>query len=132
MTDNELNTLLPLLEKRIPYDEDIFESNELYEQALTQLLEDSRGILLSKLYPFEDYNEYAIPAHKYNWVLRCAVELYNLADKSGITSYAENDLSWSKFSDGISNSLKSELISHIGIPKNSPIEEIEEDTENGD
>ena len=29
MTNNELETLLPLLKKRIPYDEDIFGSNEL-------------------------------------------------------------------------------------------------------
>lgn len=117
MTEEELDILLPLLETRIPYDEDFFENEDEYETGLTNLLNDSRDILLSKLYPFEDYQEYTIPAHKYNWVLRCSVELYNLADKWGTTSYAENGLSWSRYSDGISRSLITELVSHVGIPK---------------
>lgn len=132
MTDNEKEILLPLLKQRIPYDEDIFEEESVYEMALTQLLEDGRNILLSKLYPFEDYSSYTIPAHKYNWVLRCSVELYKLGDKIGVTSYAENGLSWSRFSDGLSNSLMTELISHVGIPKSATIEEINEEDVNGD
>ena len=123
MTENELNTLLPLLKKRIPYDEDFFADEPEWNEALTRLLEDSRDALLSRLYPFEDYSSYAIPAHKYNWILRCSVELYNIADKMGVTSYAENGLSWAKYTDGLSKSLTCELISHVGIPKYTPIEE---------
>ena len=117
MTNEEKNILLPLLKNRIPFDEDLFDSMGDWELGLTNLLEDSRNILLSKLYPFEDYYEYLIPLNKYNWIIRCSVELYNLADKFGVTSYAENGLSWSKFSDGLSRSLMSEVISHVGIPR---------------
>lgn len=123
MTDDELTTLLPLLKKRIPYDEDFFGDDASWNEALTQLLEDSRNILLSKLYPFEDYSSYTIPAHKYNWILRCSVELYNIADKMGVTSYAENGISWSKYTDGLSKSLTSELVSHVGIPKYTSTQE---------
>lgn len=117
MTNEEKEILLPLLKNRIPFDEDLFDSMGDWELGLTNLLEDSRNILLSKLYPFEDYYEYLIPLNKYNWIIRCSVELYNLADKFGVTSYAENGLSWSKFSDGLSRSLMSEVISHVGIPR---------------
>ena len=116
MTGEELQRLLPLLKERIPYDEVFFQDTSEYEIGMKNLLEDSKSILMSKLYPFEDYSEYKIPTDKYNWVLRCCVELYNLADKIGTTSYAENGLSWSRLSDGLSNSLLSELISHVGIP----------------
>lgn len=117
MTEQELLILLPLLEERIPYDEVFFTDTAEYETGLTNLLEDSKNILMSKLYPFNNYSEYIIPTEKYNWVLRCCVELYNLADKIGTTSYAENGLSWSRLSDGLSNSLMNEVISHVGIPK---------------
>lgn len=117
MTEQELLILLPLLEERIPYDEVFFTDTTEYETGLTNLLEDSKNILMSKLYPFNNYSEYIIPTDKYNWVLRCCVELYNLADKIGTTSYAENGLSWSRLSDGLSNSLMNEVISHVGIPK---------------
>jgi len=129
MTENELSILLPLLKTRIPYDEDFFADNNEYETALTNLLTDSRNILLSKLYPFEDYSSYTIPAHKYNWILRCSVELYNIADKMGVTSYAENGLSWAKYTDGISKSLLSELISHAGIPRYIETDTTETNTE---
>lgn len=129
MTNEELAILLPLLEKRIPYDEDFWESQEEYEEGLTQLLEDSRDILLNKLYPFEDYSLYLIPVSKYNWVLRCSVELYNNADKAGVTSYSENGLSWTKYSDGLSKSLMTELVSHVGVPR---YETVEASDDNGD
>ena len=57
MTEEELDILLPLLETRIPYDEDFFVDEDEYETGLTNLLNDSRDILLSKLYPFEDYQQ---------------------------------------------------------------------------
>lgn len=123
MTTEELETLLPLLEDRIPFDEDIFETQENWELSLTNLLNDSRDILLNKLYPFEDYSSYLIPLNKYNWVIRCSVEIYNLSDKFGISSYSENKLSWTRYTDGISRSLMNELISHVGVPKPTIVEE---------
>ena len=48
----------------------------------------------------------------------------------GVTSYAENGLSWAKYTDGLSKSLTSEVISHVGIPKYAPTEtKTEEDGE---
>jgi len=123
MTTEEIEILLPLLEDRIPFDEDIFETQENWELSLTNLLNDSRDILLNKLYPFEDYSSYLIPLSKYNWIIRCSVEIYNLADKLGISSYSENKLSWTRYSDGISRSLMNELISHVGVPKHSEVDE---------
>ena len=123
MTTEEIEILLPLLEDRIPFDEDIFETQENWELSLTNLLNDSRDILLNKLYPFEDYSSYLIPLNKYNWIIRCSIEIYNLADKFGISSYSENKLSWARYSDGISKSLMSEIISHVGVPKYSEVDE---------
>lgn len=131
MTKDELKILLPQLERRIPFNNVFFIDEDEWEEGLTNLLEDSRNILLSKLYPFEDYSSYTIPAHKYNWILRCCVEIYNLKDKWGVTSYAENGLSWARYSDGLSKSLTSELISHVGIPKSNSTT-VEEETSEGD
>lgn len=135
MTEEEKKILLPLLEKRIPFDDVFFEDTTEWTLGLTNLLEDSRDILLSKLYPFEDFSSYLIPKERYNWVLRCSVEIYNLADKWGVTSYAENGLSWSRYSDGLSRALYNELISHVGVPKKAEEiieDESEEDEEVGD
>lgn len=115
---------LAALKVKIPYDEDIFESQENYENVLKDLLQDSRYILLETLYPFEDFSNLAIPKRYYNWQLRCCVELYNLADKQGITNYAENTISWTKLSDGLSNALMNKLTSKVGVPKPSDLEEI--------
>lgn len=123
MTKDELKTLLPLLEARIPYNEDFFGDEDTWEEALTSLLNDSRDILLNRLYPFQDYSSYAIPTNKYNWIIRCCVELYNLADKWGVTSYSENGLSWNKFTDGLSKSLMNEIVSFVGVPKKATIDE---------
>ncbi len=119
--EEEEDTQLNELEKRIPYDEDIHISQENYENMLNSLLEDSKEILLGKLFPFEDFSTYEVPTQYQNWQIRCCVELYNLADKEGITSYAENGLSWTRLSDGLSLSLMNQLISRAGIPNRSRI-----------
>lgn len=122
ITNEEVeDTQLNELKKRIPYDEDIHTSQENYEDMLNSLLEDSKEILLGKLFPFEDFSTYEIPTQYKNWQIRCCVELYNLADKEGITSYAENGLSWTKLSDGLSLSLMNQLISRAGVPSRSKI-----------
>ena len=116
MTEEDLQEQLAKLKEKIPYDEDVFGSNETYEKVLTDLLNDSKDILLETLYPFEDFSDYAIPKKYYGWQLRCCVELYNMADKQGITNYSENSLSWAKLSDGLSNSLMDKIISNVGVP----------------
>ena len=112
------------LEDRIPYDEDIFESEENYETALNELLDDSLYIALETLFPFEpDFEEKQLPTKYYNWQIRCCLELYALADKAGITNYTENSISWSKLSDGLSNSLMNKLTSRAKAPYSESSEE---------
>ena len=116
MTTEELEIQLPELEKRIPFDEALHVSQELYEQILTDLLNDSKFICLSLLFPFENYAEYELPARYYNWQLRACVELYNLADKISVKDYSENGLSWSRLKDGLSVSLTNEILSNVYVP----------------
>ena len=123
MEEEVKNTQLKKLKDRIPYDEDIFESETIYLQVLNDLLEDSKFIALEILFPYEDYSEYELPSKYNNWQLRACVELYNLADKAGITNYSENGISWSKLSDGLSNKLMENLTSKVGIPKRKELEE---------
>ena len=117
MDIEDINAQLEKLERRIKYDEDIFGSRENYEQVLSDLLEDSMYIGLSILFPFQDFSEMSFPKKYYNWQIRCSVELYNNAGTSNIASYSENGLSWTKFKDGLSQSLINELVSKVGTPK---------------
>lgn len=126
MQEEELAIQLPLLQDKIPYDEDVFEEEDNWELILNDLLTDSKSILLETLYPFDDdlvIEETPIPPKYYNWQLRCCVELYNMADKQGVVNYSENGLSWSKLVDGLSTSLMNKLNSHVGIPKSSKDDE---------
>ena len=126
MQEEELAIQLPLLQDKIPYDEDVFGDEDNWELILNDLLTDSKSILLETLYPFNDdlvIEETPIPPKYYNWQLRCCVELYNMADKQGVVNYSENGLSWSKLVDGLSNSLMNKLNSHVGIPKSSKNDE---------
>lgn len=108
---------LKKLKLRIPYDEVIFGTEEIWSNALKILLEDTKNIALSEIYPFEDYSELELPSKYLNWQLRACVELYNLGDKNGITAYSENGLSWTKNSGGLSKDLMSEITRKAGVPK---------------
>ena len=117
MDKEDIATQLEKLEKRIKFDDDIFESQEEYESVLTSLLEDSMYIGLSILFPFQDYSEKSFPKKYYNWQLRCSAELYDMAGASNIASYSENGLSWTKFKSGLSQDLINELMPKVGTPK---------------
>ena len=108
---------LEKLKERIPYDDTLFGSNENYENVLNNLLEDSKNIALSEIYPFQDFYELELPKKYLNWQLRASVELFNLGDKNGIISYSENGLSWTKESGRLSKSLMSELTRKVGVPR---------------
>ena len=125
-TEIEEDGQLTKLKSRIPYDEDIFGDNDTYVSVLNSLLEDSKNILLETLYPFEDFTEYEVPTQYYGWQLRCCVELYNMADKQGVTNYSENSLSWTKLSDGLSNSLMDKITSNVGVPRKSNRQPLDE------
>ena len=111
------DTQLEKLKRRIKYDEDIFGSQENYEQVLSDLLEDSMYIGLSILFPFEDFSNIPFPTRYYNWQIRCCVELYNNSGATNIASYSENGLSWTKFKSGLSQDLLNELMPKVGTPK---------------
>lgn len=113
----EEQTQLEKLKVKIPYDEDIFSSQEIYEDVLNGLLEDSKNIALADLYPFLDWSEMELPTKYYNWQIRASYELYKYDQFMGIKSYSENGLSFSRDSDGLSKSLMNELVSKAGIPK---------------
>ena len=117
MNDEQLEKL----KKRIPLEEWMQMDTEIYDQMLEDLLEDSKYIAFEILYPFEDYPD-KLDSRYHNWQLRACVELFNLADKAGITNYSENGISWSKLSDGLSQSLLSALTSKVGIPKRTETE----------
>lgn len=115
------NEQLEKLKKRIPLEEWMQMDTEIYDQMLEDLLEDSKYIAFEILYPFEDYPD-NLDSRYHNWQLRACVELFNLADKAGITNYSENGISWSKLSDGLPQSLLSALTSKVGIPKRTETE----------
>ena len=117
MNKEELKGQMKALQLRVPYDVAIHENQKTYEQILTDLLNDTKFICLSLLFPFEDYSDYDMPKMYYNWQLRACVELYNLADKISVKDYAENGISWSRLKDGLSLSLVQEITSWVGIPE---------------
>jgi hypothetical protein len=121
---------LTKLKVKIPYDEDVFGTNENYEVVLNDLLEDSKNILLETLYPFTDFTDYEVPTQYKGWQLRCCVELYNMADKQGITNYSENSLSWTKLSDGLSNSLMNKIVSNVGVPRKTNRQSLDDEVYN--
>lgn len=117
MTNEEIEIQMPKLKSKIKYDEDIFGTYNEYEEILLDLLDNSKSICLETLFPYNDFSSYLLPKKYYNWQIRCCIELYNLADKQGITNYSENSLSWSKLTDGLSNDLMNKLTSRVGVPK---------------
>lgn len=116
-------TQLQKLEIRIPYNEDDFESQTNYENILNQLLEDSKNIALSNLYPFIDWSEKELPTKFNNWQLRACVEIYNFYGKEGIKAYAENGLSYSRATDSLSEELQNEIMPMVGYIKPKTLEE---------
>jgi len=115
--ESEKTTQIDLLKIRIPFDQDIFGTNETYEQVLKNLLDDSKYIALSIRYPFDDYSSIDLPKKYNNWQLRCSVELYQGIGKENIKSYAENGIQWTRDAGNISNDLLDEIMPTIGVIK---------------
>ena len=123
---NDIETdIITRLEKRIPYNADKFGEKANYDLILEDLVLNARNIGLSRVYPFYDYSKKTLPKKYADWQYRCAIELYNLADKSGFITYSENGLSWGKLTDGISVQLLLEITSKAGIPSKITEEEDE-------
>lgn len=109
--------IIERLQNRIPYNEQMFGNKKNYELILEDIVLNARYIALSYIFPFDDYSTMELPKKYINWQYRCCIELYNLADKQGFTTYSENGLSWGKLTDGLSLQLTTELTSKVGIPK---------------
>lgn len=118
--------LLERLEQRIPYTEKVFANIKNYNLVLEDIIINARYKALSILYPFHDYSTKELPLKYINWQYRCCIELYNLADKQGFSSYSENGLNWSRMTDGLSTQLIDELMPKAKVPKK------EESTDVGD
>lgn len=113
------NDQLSKLKDRIPYNENLFESEELYVSKLKGLLEDSKNIALSILYPFlDDYDDVELPSKYSNWQIRASLEIYKWEGNQGVKSYSELNLAWSRGNDGVlSNALLEELVPKASAPK---------------
>ena len=117
--------VLDRLQKRIPYDEILFGSKENYNMIFEDIVINARDLGLSRVYPFYDYSTKQLPNKYAQWLYKCSLEIYNLADKTGFVTYSENGLSWGKITDGVSKQLLEEITSKAGIP--SKIKEENED-----
>ena len=114
-----------ILESRLPMELVGIDNDNDYENMIDALLEDSKNIALSNIYPFEDWSDFDLPKKYYNWQIRAAIELYNLADKAGFKSYSENGLSWSKSTDLLSLGLMEEIMPKVGVIKKKTSTETE-------
>lgn len=112
-----------LLKERIPYEEAIFESQEIYDNTIDRLLEDAKEDALSLRFPYQDTTDMELPKRYYNWQLRCAEELYKLIGSVNIKSYSENGLSWTRDTAYLSTYLVNKIEPMIGYIK----EEVDED-----
>ena len=113
MTDNEQLEMLRLL---------IFKDSQYDEQddLLNVYLDCARAIQLNALFPYND--KAAVSEDNFrlrNWQVRCAKELYESSDRSGIQSYSENGLNVSYFANIVSQSLMMELTPKACCPKES-------------
>lgn len=110
MTDKEQLKLLRLL---------IFKDSEddTQDELLNAYLGCARAIQLNALFPYDsnatvDEGSFRLR----NWQVRCAKELYESTDRSGIQSYSENGLNVSYFANIVSESLMRELTPKAGCP----------------
>ena len=107
-------TQADLLKERIPYDESIFGTQEVYNNTINRLLEDAKEDALSLRFPYKDTTDMELPLRYYNWQLRCAEELYNLIGSINIKSYSENGLNWTRDTAYLSTYLVNKIEPIIG------------------
>ena len=110
MTDQEQLELLRLL---------IFKdsNNDTQDEYLEALISNARAIQLNALFPYDENATVSEDNFRLrNWQVRCAKELYDSCDRSGIQSYSENGLNVSYFANIVSTSLMMELTPKAGCP----------------
>ena len=110
MTDQEQIEMLRILVLRNLDDDS---QDELFNVLLTN----ARAIQLNALFPFDaDATVEEDNFRLRNWQVRCAKELYDSSDRSGVQSYSENGLNVSYFANIVSASLMAELTPKAGCP----------------
>ena len=110
MTDQEQIEMLRILVLR-----DLNDDSQ--DQLFEGLLKNARAIQLNALFPFdEDATVEESNFRLRNWQVRCAKELYDGSDRSGVQSYSENGLNVSYFANIVSQSLMMELTPKAGCP----------------
>ena len=110
MTDQEQLELLRLL---------IFKdsTNDTQDELLNALISNARAIQLNALFPYDENATVSEENFRLrNWQVRCAKELYDGCDRSGVQSYSENGLNVSYFANLVSQSLMMELTPKAGCP----------------
>ncbi len=110
MTDQEQLELLRLL---------IFKdsTNDTQDELLNALILNARAIQLNALFPYDEKATVSEENFRLrNWQVRCAKELYDGCDRSGVQSYSENGLNVSYFANLVSQSLMMELTPKAGCP----------------
>jgi hypothetical protein len=92
-------------------------TNDEQDELLTAYLDCARAIQLNALFPYDDKATVSEDNYRLrNWQVRCAKELYDGSDRSGIQSYSENGLNVSYFANIVSQSLLMELTPKAGCP----------------
>ena len=113
MTDEEQLELLRLITLK-----DREDSSQ--DELLEAYLDCARAIQLNALFPYDDKATVGEDNFRLrNWQVRCAKELYDSSDRSGIQSYSENGLNVSYYANIVSQSLMMELTPKAGCPKRS-------------
>ena len=113
MTDEEQLELLRLITLK-----DREDSSQ--DELLEAYLDCARAIQLNALFPYDDKATVSEDNFRLrNWQVRCAKELYDSSDRSGIQSYSENGLNVSYYANIVSQSLMMELTPKAGCPKRS-------------
>jgi hypothetical protein len=110
MTDQEQIEMLRILILRNLNDD----SEDL---LFNVLLKNARAIQLNALFPYDENATVSEDNFRLrNWQVRCAKELYDGCDRSGVQSYSENGLNVSYFANIVSQSLMMELTPKAGCP----------------
>ena len=89
----------------------------LSDDDVDSLLSSAKSLYLSLKYPYNDFGDDPPPLGNIaeDWVLRCAVEMYDKEGGSGQVSHNENGISRSWDSGTVSKSLRMEVIPVSGL-----------------
>lgn len=92
-------------------------AEQSHDDIFKEKIEDAKSVFLDRVYPFDKHIT-EVPERYANWVVRCAIELYNLEESGDYSSYSENALAWTRAEIGLSSKLLNELPPpQAGVPK---------------